>query len=308
MRTIREFEERVRDEFAAGSIPGAVHLYAGQESCAAGVCAHLTPLDYVASTHRGHGHCIAKGVDVGGMMAELFGRATGICHGKGGSMHVADLDLGMLGANGIVAAGLPLACGAALASKYRGDGRVAVAFLGDGATNQGTACESFNLAKIWQLPVIFVIEDNGYAEATASRYAIGAESNVIRARGFGLPAEELDGNDFFAVYQAADTAVARARSGGGPTVLDCKVVRYCGHFEGDEQAYRASREVELAREAGDCIEAFAHAVVDSGQVQRHELTRVDEVARERIAAAIAAAKAAPHPAPEELFKNVYATY
>ena len=225
MKTIREFEERVHVEFAAGEIPGFVHLYAGEEACAAGVCAHLSKHDYIASTHRGHGHCIAKGVDVHGMMAELFGRSTGLCGGKGGSMHVADLELGMMGANGIVGGGPPLASGAALAAKRLGQGNIAVAFVGDGGSNQGTTFESLNLAKVWNLPVIFVVEDNGYAEATSSKWSIGAESNAERARGFGLPAVQVDGHDFFAVHEAAGEAVERAREGAGPSLLDCQLNR-----------------------------------------------------------------------------------
>ena len=186
MKTIREFEQCVHDQFAAGAIPGFVHLYAGEEACATGVCMHLSEDDHIASTHRGHGHCIAKGVDVRGMMAEIFGKKTGVCHGKGGSMHIADLDKGMMGANGIVGGGPPLACGAALAAKIQGENNVAVTFVGDGASNQGTTFESLNLAKIWNLPVVFVVENNGYAEATSWEYAVGADSIADRASAFGM--------------------------------------------------------------------------------------------------------------------------
>ena len=185
MRTIRQFEERLHVEFATGDIPGFVHLYAGEEACATGVCMHLTKEDRIASTHRGHGHCIAKGVDVHGMMAEIYGRRTGVCHGKGGSMHIADLNLGMMGANGIVGGGPPLVCGAALAAKIEGKNNVAVAFVGDGGSNQGTTFESLNLAKVWNLPAVFIAENNGYAETTASKYAVGATSIAERASGFG---------------------------------------------------------------------------------------------------------------------------
>ena len=210
MRTIREFEERLHIEFATGEIPGFVHLYAGEEACAVGVCMHLTEVDNIASTHRGHGHCIAKGCDVAAMMNEIYGRRTGLCGGKGGSMHIADLSKGMLGANGIVGGGPPLVCGAALSSKVLKTGGVAIAFLGDGASNQGTTLESYNLASIWKLPAVFVVEDNGYAESTASSYAV-AGSQSKRAEGFGMPAQEVDGHDFFAVSDAARSAIARAR-------------------------------------------------------------------------------------------------
>jgi len=208
MRTIRDFEERVHEEFASGDIPGFVHLYAGEEASAAGICAHLTDRDAIASTHRGHGHCIAKGVEINGMMAEIYGRATGSCRGKGGSMHIADLSKGMLGANGIVGGGPPLICGRALASKIKGDGGVAVAFFGDGASNQGTTLESLNLASIWNLPVIFVAENNGYAEATSASWSVATDDIADRAAAFGMPGVIVDGFDFFAVHEAAGEAVA----------------------------------------------------------------------------------------------------
>ncbi len=308
MKTIREFEERVHVEFAAGEIPGFVHLYAGEEACAAGVCAHLSHEDYVASTHRGHGHCIAKGVDVHGMMAELFGRSTGLCGGKGGSMHVADLELGMMGANGIVGGGPPLVTGAALAVKRAGNGNVAVAFVGDGGSNQGTTFESLNLAKIWNLPAIFVVEDNGYAEATSSKWSIGAESNAERARGFGLHAVRVDGDDFFAVYEAAGEAVQRAREGGGPSLLDCQLNRYYGHFEGDAQTYRGLDEVKKHRADRDCIARFFKRVTETGELVESELAAIDHKVLELIENAVADAKSAPKPKAEELLTDVYVSY
>src|SRR5688572_6815390 len=196
MRTIREFEEAVHVEFSAGNIPGFVHLYAGEEASGVGVCVHLDDRDAIASTHRGHGHCIAKGCDVAGMMKEVFGRKDGLCGGKGGSMPIADLSKGMLGANGIVGAGAPLVCRAALTAKTLKTGGVGVAFYGDGASNQGAVLESYNLAKTWDLPMIFVIEDNGYAESTASSWSV-AGSQVGRGEGFGMPARAVDGYDFF---------------------------------------------------------------------------------------------------------------
>ena len=218
MKTIREFEERVHVEFATGDLPGFVHLYAGEEAAGTGIMMHLHQEDYISSTHRGHGHCIAKGVDVKGMVAELYGRSSGTCHGKGGSMHIADLDMGMMGANGILGAGAPLACGAALASKYKKDGSVGISFLGDGASNAGNFLESLNLAAVWDLPVIFVVENNGYAQATSRDYAVAVDSYVDRALGFGMPGVTVDGTDFFAVYEASGEIINRARNGGGPSL------------------------------------------------------------------------------------------
>src|SRR5215217_5751401 len=281
MRTIREFEERLHREFATGDIPGFVHLYAGEEAIAAGVCAHLRPEDYVASTHRGHGHAIAKGCDVKAMMAEIYGKTTGLCKGKGGSMHIADLSKGMLGANGIVGGGPPLVCGVGLASKHKGDGSVAVAFFGDGASNQGTTLESLNLASIWNLPVIFVAENNGYAESTSSTWSVATDDIADRAAAFGMPGVIVDGFDFFAVHEAAGEAVARAREGGGPTMIEVKFTRYFGHFEGDQQLYRAD-EVRHARENLDCLKVFRARVTESGQLTDEQL---DQVNRE-VAAAI----------------------
>ena len=208
MKTIREFEERAHREFATGLMPGFVHLYAGQEAVAVGVCSTLTADDYIASTHRGHGHAIAKGCDVPGMMAELYGRSTGLCRGKGGSMHIADLSTGMLGANGIVGGGPPLVCGVGLSAKVRGTDQVGVSFTGDGGSNQGTFLESLNLAAVWDLPVIFVVENNGYAESTSSQFHQSGIDVAKRADGFGLPAAVVDGHDFFAVREATAAAVA----------------------------------------------------------------------------------------------------
>ena len=263
MRTIRAFEDRVHDEFATGDIPGFVHLYAGEEASATGVCMHLDDRDAIASTHRGHGHCIAKGVDPRTMMAEIFGRATGTCKGKGGSMHIADLSKGMLGANGIVGGGPPLICGTALAGKLAGNGAVSVAFFGDGASNQGTTLEAMNLASVWNLPAVFVAENNGYAEATASTWSVAADNIADRAAGFGMPGVIVDGFDFFAVHEAAGEAVARAREGGGPTLIEVKLTRYYGHFEGDQQTYRGD-EVARARERTDCLARFRARVCESG--------------------------------------------
>jgi TPP-dependent pyruvate/acetoin dehydrogenase alpha subunit len=308
MRTIREFEDRLHVEFATGEIPGFVHLYAGEEAIAAGVCAHLDEDDYIASTHRGHGHAIAKGCDVKAMMKEIYGKAEGICHGKGGSMHIADLDKGMLGANGIVGGGPPLVCGAGLSAKVRGTRQVAVSFTGDGGSNQGTFLESLNLAAVWGLPCIFVVENNGYAEATSTNFSVRGLDIAKRADGFGIPGVVVDGHDFFAVYEAAGEAIERARSGGGPTLIECKVNRYYGHFEGDAQTYRAPNEVEEIRREKDCLMLFRRRVVSSGLVEEDELDRLDEEVRRLIDEAVEEAKAAPDPSPEQLLTDVYVSY
>ncbi len=308
MKTIRVFEERLHEEFATGEIPGFVHLYAGEEACAAGVCVNLKEGDKIASTHRGHGHCIAKGVDVHAMMAEIYGKRTGVCHGKGGSMHIADLDKGMMGANGIVGGGPPLICGAALAAKVQGTDNVAVAFVGDGGSNQGTTLESLNLAQVWKLPAIFIAENNGYAEATSRDYAVGADSIAGRAAAFGMPALTVDGHDFFAVYEAVREAVARARRGDGPAFIECEVNRYFGHFEGDAQTYRGADEAQTIRETRDCIAGFVAIVVEGGQVEPGDLAAIDLEVADLIDSAVAAAKSDPKPTVEDLLTDVYVSY
>ncbi len=307
MRTIREFEERVHREFSSGSIPGFVHLYAGEEACAVGVCMNLSAKDYIASTHRGHGHCIAKGCDVKAMMKEIFGRKGGLCGGKGGSMHIADMSKGMMGANGIVGGGPPLICGAALTAKTLKTGGVAVAFVGDGGFNQGTTLESMNLAAVWKLPAIFVLEDNGYAESTASSWSISGEP-VKRAAGFGIPGEQVNGHDFFAVYEAARKAISRTREGGGPSFLHFKVSRYFGHFEGDATTYRGAGEVDKVRAERDCLTLFRKRVEGAGLLKADQLDTIDKEVAALIDAAVAEAKAAPEPSAEDLLTDVYASY
>jgi len=277
MVTIRRFEERVQEEFSKGNIPGFVHLYAGQEASAVGVCSHLGAGDVIASTHRGHGHSIAKGCDVTGMMLELFGRQGGLCGGKGGSMHIADLDRGMLGANGIVGGGPPLVVGAALTAKTLGRNTVAVAFTGDGASNQGTTFEALNLAVVLQVPAIFVFENNQYGEGTGAAYAVGSHDIAGRARGFGLPAVLVDGDDFFAVHEAAREAIERARAGGGPSAIEVMTCRFYGHHSGDAQLYRAM----------DAVDTEVAALIER---------------------AVAAAHAAPPPDPATLLTDVYLSY
>jgi TPP-dependent pyruvate/acetoin dehydrogenase alpha subunit len=308
MRTIREFEERLHVDFGRGDIPGFVHLYAGEEAAGTGIMLHLNDGDRIASTHRGHGHCIAKGVDVVEMMKEIYGKKGGACQGKGGSMHIADLDKGMMGANGILGAGAPLACGAALAAKFRKKGEVAISFVGDGASNQGTFLESLNLAAVWNLPAIFVVENNGYAESTSRDYAVAVDSYVDRAAGFGLPGVTVDGTDFFAVYEAAGEIIKRAREGGGPSLLECKMIRFFGHFEGDAQTYRGHGEVEDIRANQDCIKKFTAAVVGAGVVKPSELEAIDAETRALIERAVQEAKAAATPTASDLLTDVYVRY
>ncbi|MDR3536376.1 MAG: thiamine pyrophosphate-dependent dehydrogenase E1 component subunit alpha [Acetobacteraceae bacterium] len=308
MCTIRAFEERIHKEFATGQIPGFVHLYAGEEASAVGVCMQLNGIDYIGSTHRGHGHSIAKGCDPLAMMQEIYGRRGGLGKGKGGSMHIADISKGMLGANGIVGGGPPLACGAALSAKVRQTGGVAVAFFGDGAFNQGTTLESMNFASVYKLPVYFVLEDNGYAESTASSWSIGGHHPVRRAEGFGIPGERIDGHDFFAVYRAAKGAVERMRAGEGPQFIHIEFTRYYGHFEGDAMTYRPPGEVQEERKYLDCLKFFRGRVASSGLLETSELDAIDQDVAKLIDQAVAEARAAPPPAAEDLTTDVYSAY
>ncbi|MEZ5863630.1 MAG: thiamine pyrophosphate-dependent dehydrogenase E1 component subunit alpha [Geminicoccaceae bacterium] len=304
MRMIREFEDAVHEEFSAGNIPGFVHLYAGEEASGVGVCMHLDDRDAIASTHRGHGHCIAKNCDERAMMFEIFGRKDGLCGGKGGSMHIADMSKGMMGANGIVGGGPPLICGAALSAKYLKTGGVAIAFVGDGASNQGTTFESYNLAKVWNLPAIFVVEDNGYAESTASKWSV-AGSQVDRAKGFGMPSYDVDGHDFFAVWEAAREAIERARNDGGPSLIHSRLNRYYGHFEGDAISYKAPGEIEKVKAEKDAIMLFRNRVSEAGLLDGPAMDAVDKACRERIAQVLAEAKAGAMPTEADLLTDVY---
>ncbi|MEJ5863030.1 thiamine pyrophosphate-dependent dehydrogenase E1 component subunit alpha [Pseudomonas farsensis] len=308
MRTIRAFEERLHVEFATGEIPGFVHLYAGEEASAAGVMAHLRHSDCIASNHRGHGHCIAKGVDVYGMMAEIYGKKTGVCGGKGGSMHIADLEKGMLGANGIVGAGAPLVAGAALAAKIKGTDDVSIVFFGDGGSNEGAVFEAMNLASVMNLPCIFVAENNGYAEATASTWSVACDHIADRAAGFGMPGVTIDGFDYFAVHEAAGAAIERARSGQGPSLIEVKLSRYYGHFEGDAQTYRAPDEVKNLREQRDCLMQFRNKTTRAGLLSPEQLDAIDARVADLIEDAVVRAKAAPKPQPADLLSDVYVSY
>jgi pyruvate dehydrogenase E1 component alpha subunit len=307
MVLIRRFEERIDALRQTGQLQGSAHLYVGQESVAAGVCARLDDDDYVASTHRGHGHAIAKGVDVARMMAELFGRATGTNAGKGGSMHIADTSVGMLGATGIVGAGIPMALGAALSARTRGTKQVAVAFFGDGAMGQGLVYECLNMAAIWKLPMIFVCENNGYAESTPAEYALGTKDLAQRAEPFGVWASTVDGQDVFAVYSETGEAVERARRGAGASFIECKTYRYHGHFLGDDPRRYRSAEEEAHYRARDCIEHFERTVRVRGALSEADLRGIDEEARATVDAAVEFAEQSPPPAASELTTDVYTT-
>jgi TPP-dependent pyruvate/acetoin dehydrogenase alpha subunit len=307
MRTIRAFEDAVHEEFSAGNIPGFVHLYAGEEASGVGFCLHLNDKDRIASTHRGHGHCIAKGCDVKAMMKEIFGRKDGLCGGKGGSMHIADLSKGMLGANGIVGGGPPLICGAALSAKTLKTGGIAIAFVGDGGSNQGTTLESMNLAKVWNLPAIFVFEDNGYAESTASSWSVSGDL-VERGKAYGIPSRRVDGHDFFEVWDAAREAIERARAGQGPSVIHVRLARYYGHFEGDAMTYRAPGEIDRLKAEKDCLKMFRQRVTEAGLLEGPQLEEIDGEVKSLIEQAVAEAKSAPPPTEADLLTDVYASY
>lgn len=306
MLLIRRFEERVADLYAKGKLPGFVHLYIGEEAVAVGVCSVLRDEDFITSTHRGHGHTIAKGGDVSRMMAELYGRSTGYCKGKGGSMHITDMSVGMLGANGIVAGGIPIAVGAAYgAAKIRGTDQVAVAFFGDGASNEGPFHEACNMATAWDLPVVFACENNLYGVGTRLGRVSASEDVVARAAAYGMPGVTVDGNDVVAVREAAAEAVARARQGQGPTLLECKTWRHKGHFEGENPNYwdEDERQRWLTE---DPITKFATRLIDAGMVAQDELDELDRKTQRRVDEAVDFAENSPDPAPEDALIDVFA--
>lgn len=308
MKTIREFEERAHAEIMNGQIAGFTHLYTGQEANAVGVCEQLSDKDTIISTHRGHGHCIAKGADVIGMMKELWGSSEGLCKGKGGSMHIADMDKGILGANGIVAGGPPISVGSALAAKIRDDGHVAVSFSGDGSVNQGTCFEAMNMAVVLKVPAVFVIENNYYSEHTNISYAVGCDDLKARTEAFGFPVFVADGADFFDVYEAAGKAIAHARSGKGPAGIFAETGRFHGHFVGDPQFYRAEGELEDLRENSCCLKNFRQRMTETNELSQEELDAVDAEVMALIDEAVAAAKSAARPTPEQVTTDVYINY
>jgi pyruvate dehydrogenase E1 component alpha subunit len=305
MNKIRMFESMLQEYFAAGKIPGFVHLYLGEEAVAVGACACLTDRDSITSTHRGHGHLIAKGGDLKLMMAEIFGKSTGYCKGKGGSMHIADVDLGILGANGIVGGGGPLATGAALAAKYRKTQDVTVCFFGDGASNQGTTQESLNLASAWKLPVVFVNENNGYGISCPQCKSMAVTDIADRAAAYDMPGVVVDGNDVLAVHEAVGEAVKRARRGEGPTLIECKTYRWRGHFEGDACTYRCVEELNEWM-AKDPIPRFEEKLVESGLVTATELEGIKAAVKKELDAALEFAQSSPLPELSALLEDVYA--
>ncbi|TNC25856.1 thiamine pyrophosphate-dependent dehydrogenase E1 component subunit alpha [Amycolatopsis alkalitolerans] len=309
MVLIRRVEERLRDDSAAGKLPGAVHLYIGEEAIAAGVCAHLEDRDYATSTHRGHGHFLAKGGDVRKMMAEIWARREGICQGMGGSMHVADLARGILGANGIVGAGLAIATGAAFGAKLDGDGKVAVCFFGDGASNQGALMETLNVSALWGLPVVFVCEHNGFSEFTPAA-DVTAGRIADRARAFSIPATEIDGNDVTEVWRAAGEAISRARAGGGPSFVEARTYRIQGHFEAEPVVlsggrYRDPDEIESWRR-NDPIARFRARLLSSSVADETALDGVEAAVAERVREAVAYAEAGQPADPELAEKLMFA--
>nr|WP_103107541.1 thiamine pyrophosphate-dependent dehydrogenase E1 component subunit alpha [Brevibacillus reuszeri] len=308
MLEIRKFEDAVHVLFGQGKLPGFVHLYAGEEAIAVGLGAHLNQKDSITSTHRGHGHCIAKECDLNGMMAEIYGKATGLCKGKGGSMHIADLDKGMLGANGIVGGGYPLACGSALTAKLKKTNAVSVCFFGDGANNQGTFHEGLNLAAIWKLPVVFVAENNGYGEATPFTYASSCTHIVDRANGYNMPGVQVDGKDVLAVYRAAEEAVARARRGEGPTLIECITYRNYGHFEGDAQKYKNEDDKQEHLNERDAIAVFRAHLASSQTLDETELTDIEKDVEAAVQESIRFAEESPYPEAGELLTDVYVSY
>ena len=307
MVTIRRFEEQARREADAGRLRG-LHSSVGQEAVPTGVCAHLGEDDYVLGTHRSHHHCIAKGVDINAMMAELLGKATGTNKGKGGTMHIADINKGMLGANGIVGSSIPVATGAALSAKMQGKDWVSVAFFGDGAVGQGSLYESMNLASIWKLPILFVCENNRYAESTPYEYAVAGASVSDRAAGYDMPGVLVDGQSALEMYEVAGEAVARARSGQGPTLIEAQTYRYSGHFGADNPLLYRTEEEEAYYHGRDCIERLKAHILGSGVAGEDELQALDEQAVETTSAASKYADESPLPEPEELYSDVYVSY
>jgi pyruvate dehydrogenase E1 component alpha subunit len=310
MYRIRKFEETMLEQTFKGKSMGVTHSSDGQEAGPVGVCAHLTEKDWIGSTHRGHGHCIAKGLDTKNMMAEIFGKSTGQCKGKGGSMHIADFSKGMLGANAIVGASIPLAVGAALSSKYFGNENesVGVAFFGDGATGQGVLHESMNLASIWKLPVIFVCENNHYAEATPVEYAVSIEDIADRAAGYSMPGVVADGMDVFQVYEVAEQAINRARNGEGPTLIELKTFRYHGHFHADDpKKYRTPEEDEKWKDK-DCLKIFEEKVIHNKTMTNLDIEKIKKDIDLEMEEAVRFAEESPMPKPEDLFSDVYVNY
>jgi len=308
MLEIRFFEEKIVDQYARGTVPGLAHLYIGEEAVAVGACANLKEEDMITSTHRGHGHCIAKGADVNRMMAELFGKKDGYCKGKGGSMHIADMQIGMLGAMGIVGSGGPIAVGAALAAKKRKSGQVVICFFGDAATNTGAFHESANFASLYRLPVVFVCENNLYGISVSMKRHTRVKHIADRAAGYNMPGVTVDGNDVLKVYGAVGKAVEAARKGKGPTLVECMTYRFRGHFEGDPnlgERYRTKKEME--QWMAKCpIKRFKKTILDRKWASKKELEKMENDVRQEVEDAMAYANASPFPEGEETLEDVFA--
>jgi len=305
MLEIRFFEEKVFELYAQNLVPGTIHLYAGEEAVAVGVCSNLTRDDYITSTHRGHGHCIAKGADLKRTMAEILGKKTGYCKGKGGSMHIADFSIGMLGATAVVGAGIPIAVGAGLSIKLRQTNQVVACFFGEGASNQGTFHEGINMASIWKLPVLFVCENNLYAMGTRQSIAMAIENVADRAVAYGIPGVVVDGNDVLAVYDIARKAVERARKGEGPTLIECKTYRQKGHSRIDPARYRPKEEVE-AWMAKDPIKRFKERLLQTKILDETKIQQIEKEVSDKIEEAVKFAMESPFPSPEEALEDIYA--
>lgn len=307
MARIREFEKLAQSIFLSGEIQGFVHLYIGEESVATGVCAALRKTDYVASTHRGHGHLIAKGADVNKMLAELCGKQTGYNGGKAGSMHISDIDLGILGANGLVAAGMGIATGAGFAAKYRGTDAVSVTFFGDGASSEGEFHETLNLASLWKLPVIFVCENNGYAVTNPLENSLSVKTVAERASAYNVPGYTIDGNDVLEVYEVTKTAVARARAGNGPSLIECNTTRTGGHYVGDTSLY-VPQEIRDTWPKLDCIKNYQQKLIDMKVATEEETQEILSIEAKRLQDALEFARNSPYPPVTSALENVYSNF
>jgi pyruvate dehydrogenase E1 component alpha subunit len=307
MVTIRLFEEKTQDLYARGSIPGLAHLYIGEEAVAAGVCAHLRKEDYITSTHRGHGHVIAKGAELKYMMAELFGKRTGYCKGKGGSMHIADVDIGILGANGIAGGGIPIAVGAALSTKIRKTDQVTACFFGDGSSNNGTFHEGLNFASVHHLPVVFICENNLYGISVSQKQHQAIQDISIRSVAYNMPGVTVDGNDVIAVYEESGKAIQRARAGEGPTLVECKTYRWRGHHEGDINQggrYRTMEEVQDWMKKCP-IKRFGEKLVREKVLDNKQIEQIYQDIGRKIDEAVEFANQSPFPDPKDLYEDVY---
>ena len=304
MNEIRFFEEKAYEFFAANKLRGSVHLYTGEEAIASSIVSQLSDEDYITSTHRGHGHGIAKSGDLKSAMAELMGKDTGFCHGRGGSMHIADLKKGNLGANAIVGGGIPIAVGGALAQSYLGTDNVTVTFFGDGASNQGTFHESINLASVWNLPIVFVCENNGFGISVPVKQSTSVKDISVRAKGYDIPGITVDGNDVYAIYEAAETAIKRARQGKGPTLIECKTYRWRGHWTGDPEVYRTKEDVKAWIEK-DPIKRMKEKMLEDKIATEAQLEAIVNKAIADVEEAAAFAVASPEPDPKTVMDNVY---